>query len=297
MAKGYQENEIRQRLVEILHDSKTGLSGVEISGKLGINRMTITKYLNIFAAEGLVKQKNVGNVNLWFVEEGTEQFRFPDDYFRVKTKYLDLLTSGSYSQALNIIRNCVYSDAAAPKIMTEIIIPAIDSVEELYQQGKIGKSENKFLNGIISKSIQITNLVHVEADPQKNVIIISADSKNVLYSEAASASFHSEGWQVLSLGDMSDAIDVLFDLDLQKLLGKVWKQKKGIMVVVVFSSTDDGFKFFSEAINSIKDKAGKKMQLVLCGKLKKISAKADLVAENFEDVLQWSQTTYERFAS
>ena len=96
---------------------------------------------------------------------------------------------------------------------------------------------------------------------------------------------------------MSDTIDALFDLDLQKLLGKVWKQKNSIMIVVVFSSSDDSFKFFSEAINAIKAKSGKKLHLVLCGKLKKkTTTKADLVAENLEDVLQWSQTTYESFA-
>ena len=297
MAKGYKESELRQKLVDILQDSKTGLSGVEISEKLGINRMTITKYLNVFAAEGLVQQKNIGNVNLWFVEEGTEQFNFPQDYFRVKTKYLEALMGASSHQVVNLIRNCIHSGATTPKIMTEIIAPAIDSIEDLYQQGKIGKSEQKFLNWLISQSIQITNVIHAEENPQKNVILISADTKNMLYSEAAAVSFRFNEWKVFNLGDMSDAIDVLLDLDLQKLLGKVWKQKNSIMIIVVFSSSEDGFKFFSEAINVIKEKSGKRLHLILCSKLKKkTTAKADLVAENLEDVLQWSQTTYESFA-
>jgi len=119
----------------------------------------------------------------------------------------------------------------------------------------------------------------------------------MLHSEAAAVSFRFNEWKVFNLGDMSDAIDVLFDLDLQKLLGKVWRQKNSIMIVVVFSSSEDGFKFFSEAINVIKEKSGKRLQLVLCSKLKKKTAvKADLVTENLEDVLQWSQTAYESFA-
>jgi predicted transcriptional regulator len=296
MAKGYKESDIRQKLVEILQDSKTGLSGVEISEKLGINRMTMTKYLNVFAAEGLVQQKNVGNINLWFVEEGTEQFSFPSDYFKVKTKYLEALT-GASSQVVNLIRNCIHSGAEIPKIITEILIPAIHSVEELYQQGKIGKSEQKFLNSLILQSIQITNVLHAEENLQKNAILISDDTKNTLYSEAAAVSFRFNEWKVFNLGNMSDAIDALFDLDLQKLLGKVWKQKNSIMIVVVFSSSEDSFKFFSEAINVIKTKSGKRLHLVLCGKLKKkTTTKADLVAENLEDVLQWSETTYESFA-
>jgi hypothetical protein len=294
MARGYETVEIKQKLVDILRNSKTGFSGVEISEKLGINRVTMTKYLNVFAAEGLISQKNIGNVNLWFIEEGTEQFRFPDDYFKVKNTFLENLVEGSEQQVFRLIRNCNHSNAQTSKIMTDIIIPAVESVQELFRQGKIGKSEEKHLNKIISNSIQILNLTPTETIPEKNAIVLSTDSKNALHAEAASASFHSEGWQVSSLGDMSDAIDVLLDLDLEKLLGKIWKQKTGIMIIVVFSETQEGLKFFSEAVNSVKGKVGKNLYLVLCTKIKTPTAKADLVAENLETALQWSQTIFER---
>ena len=295
MAKGYQTQDLKQKLVEVLSNSKTGLSGVEISEKLGINRVTMTKYLNIFATEGMLRQKNIGNVNLWFIEEGTEQFEFPDDYFHVKTKYLELLTSINEQKVYNLIRNCIQSNANTTKLMTEVILPAIESVQELFEQGKISKSEEKLLGQIISSSIQMLNLITTEINPRKNVIIISADSKSALIAESASASFHSEGWNVSSLGDMSDAINVIFDLDLQQFLGKVWMKKNGVMVIVIFSETDEGLKFFSQAVNSVKEKFGKNLNLVLCSKIKKNTlAKADLIADNLETVLQWSETTFER---
>jgi methanogenic corrinoid protein MtbC1 len=295
MAKGYQTQDLKQKLVEVLSNSKTGLSGVEISEKLGINRVTMAKYLNIFATEGMLRQKNIGNVNLWFIEEGTEQFEFPDDYFHVKTKYLELLTSINEQKVYNLIRNCIHSNANTTKLMTEVILPAIESVQELFAQGKISKSEEKLLGQIISSSIQMLNLITAEINPRKNVIIISADSKSALIAESASASFHSEGWNVSSLGDMSDAIDVIFDLDLQQFLGKVWTKKNGVMVIVIFSETDEGLKFFSQAVNSVKGKFGKNLNLVLCSKIKKNTlAKADLIADNLETVLQWSETTFER---
>ena len=196
MAKGYQTQDLKQKLVEILSNSKTGLSGIEISEKLGINRVTMAKYLNIFATEGMLRQKNIGNVNLWFIEEGSEQFEFPDDYFHVKTKYLELLTSINEQKVYNLIRNCIHSNANTTKLMTEVIIPAIESVQELFDQGKISKSEEKLLGQIISSSIQMLNLIATEINPRKNIIIISADSKSALIAESASASFHSEGWNV-----------------------------------------------------------------------------------------------------
>jgi hypothetical protein len=296
MAKGYQSQDIKQKLVEILSKSKTGLSGVEISEKLGVNRVTMTKYLNIFATEGMIRQKNIGNVNLWFIEEGTEQFEFPDDYFHVKTKYLELLTARNEQKIFNLIRNCIHSNANPSKLIIEIILPAIESVYELFVQGKITKSEEKFLNQIISSSIQMFKHLIVDNDQRKNVIIISADSQSALIAEAASASFHSEGWNVSLLGDMSDAIDVMFDLDLQKFLGSVWAKKNGIMIIVVFSKTEEGLKFFSQTVNSVKGKFGKNLHLILCTDVKKKSiAKSDLTSDNLETVLQWSQTTFEHF--
>ena len=296
MAKGYQVQELKQQLVDVLANSKTGLSGIEISEKLGINRVTMAKYLNMFATEGLIGQKNIGNVNLWFLEEGTEQFEFPADYFRVKTKYLELLTERSEQKSYNLIRNCIHSNANTSKLMFEIILPATQSIQELFEKGKISKSESKLLRKIISNSIQMLNQVNAEIDERKNVIIISADTQSVLLAEAASASFHSEGWNVSSLGDMSDSIDVMFDLDLQNFLGKVWTKNKGIMIIVIFSTTEEGLKFFAQAANSAKGKIGKNINVILCSSLKNPNVKADLIASDLESVIQWSQTTFERLA-
>ena len=294
MARGYQTEEIKEKLVDLLSSSKIGLSGLEISERLGINRITTTKYLNVFAAEGLINQKNIGNVNLWFIEDGTEKFHFPEDFFKVKTKYLEYLTARKEKLAYNLVRNSFHSTTQPVKIITEIIVPAIQSIYGIFDEGKIGKSELNFLEKIISNSIQIINLDNFDVDTKKNVIVLSADYQNTLLSDATSASFHADGWQVYSLGDMSSSIDVLFDLDLQKLLTKVWKQRMGIMVIVVFSSTIESMKFFAESINSIKAKSRRNLYLVVCGDMKKnADIRADLIEEDIQSILQWSQTTFE----
>tara|TARA_Y100001949_G_scaffold134790_1_gene116298 strand:- start:735 stop:1625 length:891 start_codon:yes stop_codon:yes gene_type:complete len=296
MPRGYQIEDIKEKLVDVLHNSKIGLSGLEISERLGINRLTMTKYLNVFAAEGLVKQKNIGNVNLWFIEDGTEQYHFPEDYFKIKTKYFEYLVARKEYLVYNLVRNCFHSISEPVKIITEVILPGIDSTYNLFNQGKIGKSELNLLKKIISNSIQIINLESFQTDQKKNVVVISADEESTLISEAASASFHTDGWQVYSLGDMSTAIDVLFDLDLQKLLTKIWKSKNGMMMIIIFSSTEDSLKFFAESVNSIKGKF-RNLYLILCGKVEKNTIKADLITEDLETTIQWSQTTFESLVS
>lgn len=290
MARGYQQEHVQQQLIEILSESKVGLSGVEIAEKLGINRATMAKYLNIFAAEGIIKQKNIGNANLWFIEAGTEKLEFPADYFHVKEKFLEYLTAGQQHHAYQLIRNCQYSGAETSKIITEVIIPAISSLEDLYLKAKIGKSEAKLFNGIISNSIQILGLAPYNFDPKKNLVTLAADSASILYAQAAASVLSSQGWQVWPLGNMSDAIDVLYDLDLQKLLTRIWKQKQGLMVIVVFSASEEGAKFFSESVLSVKPKFGKNLHLAVYSKTERKNIKAELVSDNFESILHWANS-------
>lgn len=294
MGRSYQSTEIKQKLIDVLKDSKTGMSGVEISEKLGVNRTTMTKYLKVFAAEGFLRQKDIGNISLWLLEPGQETFYFPDDYFKVAPLYLENLVKGNESQVYSLVKNCINSGASVRKLVTEVILPSMDSIQKLYDDGKIGKSEEKLLEHIISKSLQILSQITVDSNPKKNIIVISADNQSNLLSEAASTSLHSNEWNVFHLGDMSSAINVLFDLDLQKLIGKIWKQKSGVLLILVFSNTEEGLHFFAESINSIKEKMGKKIRLALYGKVeKKTKIDSDLLSEKFDDILQWSENVYE----
>ena len=291
MGKGYSTEEIRQKLILILDDNVSGMSGIEISEKIGINRITMSKYLKVFAAEGLLRQKNIGNITLWFLEPGQESFSFPDDYFKISPKYIEYLIKGTEDQVYSLIRNCLHSGGTVNRLVLEVIFPSIEYVTKLYDDGKIGTSEQNLLINTISKSLQIFNQIPVVSDPKKNLIIMASDAQSRLDSEAASAVYHSDGWKVSHLGDMSSSINVLFDLDFQKLIGKIWKQKSGILIIVVFSKTDEGLNFFADSINPIIENSGKNMKLALCGKVsKKSKIHADLISEKIEDILQWSQT-------
>jgi len=294
MGRGYSTEEMRQKLISTLENSETGMSGVEVSEKIGVNRITMAKYLKVFAAEGLLREKNIGNVTLWFLEPGQESYNFPDDYFKIASQYLNDLVKGNEDQVYSLIRNCLHSGATVNRLILEVILPAINSVKNLYDDGKIGTAEQNLLRTTISKSLQIFNQLQVVSDPKKNVVVIAADIQSLLFSEAASSAYHSDGWKVSHLGDMSSVTNVLFDLDFQKLIGKVWKQKPGILIVVVFSQTDEGLNFFADSINPIKEKSGKHMRLALCGKIsKETKIDSDLLSEKLEDILQWSQTVFE----
>ena len=294
MARGYDETEVKFRLIKLLHSSKSGISGVEISDKLKINRVTMSKYLNKFAAEGTITQQSIGNLNLWFVDDDIEQLNFPDDYFLAQEKFASYVIDCTEKPAYNLIKNCINSKAKMDKIVTEIILPTIPQVQKLFDDGKIGKSEEQLMTGIISNSVQMITHHSSHSESGKNIIILSADSESSLISESAGAAFRSQNWNVFSIGDMSSSIDVLFDLELRKLLSKTWKSKEGVMIILVFSQTEEGLKFISDSFYSVKEKSENNLFIVLSGKTgKKVKIKGDLSSPKLEDILQWSNTKYE----
>ena len=294
MTRGYDETEVKFRLIKLLHSSKSGISGVEISEKLGINRVTMSKYLNKFAAEGTITQKSIGNLNLWYVDDDIEQLTFPDDYFLTQEKFISYVIDCTEKPVYNLIKNCINSKAKLDKIITEIILPAIPEIQKLFDDGKIGKSEQQLMTGIISNSIQMITYNSNQSKSGKNIIILSADSESFLFSEGTGAAFRSQNWNVFSIGDISSSIDVLFDLELRKLLSKTWKSKEGLMIILVFSQTEEGLKFISDSFYSVKEKSENNLFIILSGKTgKKVKIKADLSTSKLEDILQWSNTKYE----
>lgn len=296
MTRGYSAEKIREKLIDALSQSKTGLTGIEIAEKLRINRVTMSKYLKVFAGEGLIKQKNMGSVNLWFIEEGADKFSFPADFFQVKNKYMEYVLLGSAPEAHTLIRTSLHSGAAPTKIVSEVIIPAIEAVENSYNSGKMGRSEKNFFEEIISTSVTLIGLSEEEINPKKNVVILATDYTNTLLAQAASAAFRTGKWKVSLLGDMSSAIDVMFDIDLQRFLNKIWPKRDGILIIIIFSSKEGEIKFFSQAVDTSKGKFGKNLHLALCTKIvKKTKTNADFISDNVETLLQWCQTVFESY--
>jgi DNA-binding IclR family transcriptional regulator len=59
MHHGYNFEEVKQKVISVLSQNYAGLSGVELSTITKINRMTLTKYLNLMLTQGLVRKKKL----------------------------------------------------------------------------------------------------------------------------------------------------------------------------------------------------------------------------------------------
>lgn len=59
MHYGYNFEEVKQRVFSALFQNYAGLSGIELASKTRINRMTLTKYLNLLLTQGLIRKKKL----------------------------------------------------------------------------------------------------------------------------------------------------------------------------------------------------------------------------------------------
>ena len=60
MYRRYTIDEIKHKVIETLKKNDAGMSSAELADAIHVNRMTITKYLNILAVIGLIKRKRIG---------------------------------------------------------------------------------------------------------------------------------------------------------------------------------------------------------------------------------------------
>lgn len=60
------EQDIKDKILEYINNSEGGLSGSRLSEELGINRVTLTKYLSLLDSEGFIKYKRVGMAKTWY---------------------------------------------------------------------------------------------------------------------------------------------------------------------------------------------------------------------------------------
>ena len=137
------------------------------------------------------------------------------------------------------------------------------------------------------------------ADGDKNAVLLASDATGLISCGAASSVLQHNGWTVSCVGNMSNSVDTMLDLDLHKLLRRVWPKKQGVMIIAIFSGTGDGLGLFSEAAAAVVKKLHtKKTRLLLFGSdSKDASDRADLATKDFAHAIQWFQTSYETISN
>lgn len=292
MGYGYGEEEVRRRLVDALGGSEIGMSGTELAIKMNMSRITLAKYLATFQQRGLVWGKPVGNVTIWRMGPGAGIYTFPDDYFRVGSAYLDVVISGDAEEVFSLVQNCINLGARPTRLVVEMVLPALESLDRMYAEGRLGGLERALLMDTVVMSLHYMRDPSTRAISTKNCILLAAEPQEVMRCRAAAAALISEEWRVHVPGDISTSVDVFFDLDLRKLLSRVWKGYPGVMVLVIFGGGTEALRFLASSTDEVRKSVPGNIKLAFCCDTDGKMMGADIASDNMVDILQWCETIH-----
>lgn len=298
MYRRYTLEEVKRKIIDVLQSNVTGLSGVEVSNETGINRMTITKYLDVLYTIGLIKKKKVGSVNVWFLETGVTEFEFPINYLEVQQKFMNAILIGDQNQAYRIIINIINSDIEKIRILTDVVLPSVNTLNELYNRGRMGVTERISLLNIISELVDLLkhNIRPDKMKPNAHAISVVGSEDQICYAKIGAVSLQILGWDSSYIGNVEHFIDPFFDIDFQRHVAKVWNNKKGLMIIFIYSSEESSLRFLSAATKSIKEKLKAEIKMVLMSTTELLSLSetigADYVTKDVQSLVEWTENRY-----
>lgn len=301
VSKRYSLEEIKRKVVDVLKDADAGLSGIEIAEKTGINRITITKYLSVLEAIGLIKKKKMGPVNVWHLEHGVTELELPIDILDVQRLYMNALFNQAEDEARRIIINVIHSSIDPIRIIAEVITPALGTANELYRRGRITVTETALVTNQILESLDLMkfNSERAEVKPYAYAVFMSAQGeKHITGPKALSVSFYLKGWNTYFLGNVASEVDLLFDIDLVKFLNKMWKTQRGLMVMGVTVNMKEHLKAVGETIKSVRSKLGKNVFVLANGEAFSTedelttSVGPDYFAKDLHSAVDWAEALY-----
>jgi methanogenic corrinoid protein MtbC1 len=298
MYRRYTLDEIKHKIIDVLQSAGgTGLSGVELADRIGINRMTITKYLDVMHAMGLLKKKKIGNVNIWFVQIGVADIEFPIDYIQVQQKLISSLVAGDEDHARRILLSVMNSNVDQVRVMTDVVLPAVNTIGELYSRGRLNKTERTFL---LNLTMELIDLVKFNVRPKEQranayALCVAGSEDRVHIAKGAAVALLARGWNSSFVGDVGEQIDPFFDIDFQRYLLRLWSNKHGLMLVCIFSSGEGSLRFLSSTAKEMKGKIKGDLRItaVTTQQLQPVAEEStDYVAKDLVALIEWAEREF-----
>ena len=301
MYRRYTLDEVKYKVVDLLQDNRSGLSGIEIAEKIGINRMTVTKYLNILLTLGLVKKKKAGPVNIWYLESGIISLEFPINYLEVQQNFITSIFENDNEKSNRVIINALNSTMDKARVLSDVILPTFNTMNELYARGRLGKTERESLLTILFEMIDLIrfNSQLETARPDAHVLFVASSEDKIFLAKTGALSLRILRWDSSYIGNVERYIDPFFDIDFQRYIMKVWNNKRGLKVLCILSSQEASLRFLSLAANTLKTKLTGEFSVALLtspelsDKIEHIGA--DVAFSNIQSLVDWCEKKYRNY--
>jgi hypothetical protein len=259
--------------------------------------MTITKYLDVMHAMGLLKKKKIGNVNIWFVQIGAGDIEFPINYIQVQQKLISAILAGDEDHARRILLSLMNSNVDQVRVMTDVVLPAVNTIGELYSRGRLNKTERTFLLNLMMELIDLVkfNVRPREQKANAHAVCVAGSEDRVHVAKGAAVALLARGWDSSYIGDVGEQIDPFFDIDFHRYLLRLWSDKHGLMLVCIFSSGEGSLRFLSSTAKDMKGKIKGELRItaVTTQQLQPVAEESsDYVAKDLLALVEWAEREF-----
>ncbi len=265
MYKRYNLSDIQKEVIKLLQDNNP-MSSTEISKKIGTNRITISKYLDILYFQRIISKKKIGSVNFWYINPGIIDIDLRDEsYMDLQQKLLMSLIKGEKEILENTILSIINKRINLKKIIIDICFPVLNTLFELHNRGKIGKTEKIHLITNLTESI---NLLKNDIKDNENTIkrnsllvIVSGDDDSIPICNMINIYAKKIRINSILIGNVEKYIDPFFDIDFQRYITKLLNKNKEKVYVCISSFNEMSIRFLSSALNDMEFK--EKVQTII----------------------------------
>lgn len=297
----YTLDEVKHKVMSLLQGNRAGLSGVEIAERTGINRMTISKYLDILLTLGLIKRKKAGPVNIWYLDSGVIDLEFPINYLEVQQNFMTSIFENNTEKSHGVILSALNSTPDKIRILSEVVLPTYNTLNELYDRGRLGETERTSILTFLSEMIELIkfNSRLETARHNAHVLFVASSEDRVFLAKTGALSLRMLGWNSTYIGDVERHIDPFFDIDFRRYVMKLWNEKKGLLILCIFSSQESSLRFLSLAAKALKSKLKGEFFTVLLtsAELSKRGEDigADVAFSSIHSLVEWCEKKYRTY--
>ena len=301
MYRRYTLDEVKHKIMSLLQGNSVGLSGVELAEKTGINRMTMSKYLNVLLTLGLVRRKKAGPVNIWYLNSGITDLEFPINYLEIQQNYMTATFQNDPDKSHGVILSALNSTPDKIKVLSEVIIPTYNTLNELYDRGRLGETERTSILTTLADTIELIKFnSQVESTMQNaHVLFVAGSEDRIVLAKSGALELKMLGWNSSYIGNVERLIDPFFDIDFQRYIIKSWNEKRGLMILCIFSSQESSLRFLSLAASSLKSKLKGELYTVIFTTSELAKRHEDIGADaafnNIQSLVEWCEKKYSTY--
>jgi hypothetical protein len=301
MYRRYTLDEVKHKITSLLQGNTAGLSGMELAEKTGINRMTMSKYLNVLLTLGLVRRKKAGPVNIWYLNSGITDLEFPINYLEIQQNYMTATFQNDQDKSHGVILSALNSTPDKIKVLSEVIIPTYNTLNELYDRGRLGETERTSILTTLADTIELIKFNSQVESTMHNahVLFVAGSEDRIVLAKSGAVELKMLGWNSSYIGNVERLIDPFFDIDFQRYIIKSWNEKRGLMILCIFSSQESSLRFLSLAASSLKSKLKGELHTVIFTTSELAKRHEDIGADaafnNIQSLVEWCEKKYSTY--